>query len=100
MNNMTQELQVDSQEIQNMMVQAVNEAIKSLPKPKMPSWMETAVDFIVMHPWIALFILLGVATVISAVIREIICSYLKTNDILARLKRVEDKLKEVYPKAK
>jgi hypothetical protein len=34
----------------------------------------------------------GVLVVIFAVIRELICSYFKTNEILARLKRLEEKM--------
>ena len=92
--NSTQQLQIDSQELQNAMTQAMREAIKALPRPQVPSWLETWVDFVRLHPLISLVLVLSIALIISMVIREIICSYVKTNDILARLRRIEQKLTE------
>ncbi|MFH0940552.1 MAG: hypothetical protein V1840_01705 [Candidatus Omnitrophota bacterium] len=91
--NTTQQLQIDSSEMQQAITQVFSEAIKALPRPKVPLWMEAIVDFIKFHPWFSLFILIFATLVISAIIREVICSYLKTNDILMRLKRIEEKLK-------
>jgi hypothetical protein len=90
--NPTQPLQADSQEIQNMIGQVMAEATKSLPKPQVPSWMETWIEFIKVHPWTALLVALLVMVIIFAVIREMICVYLKTNEILARLKKIEERL--------
>ena len=91
--NLTQPLAADSREMQNMIVQAMSETIKSLPKPKVPSWMEGAVEFVKIHPWVSLIIVFAVIFIISAIIREILCSYFKTNEVLERLKRIEEKLK-------
>jgi len=91
--NATQQLQVDSAQMQQAITQVMTDAIKSMPRPKVPHWMGSAADFIQFHPWISFFILIFVILVISAIIREVICSYLKTNDILIRLKRIEEKLK-------
>ncbi len=95
MNNdiMTQDINIDSQEFRNAVADVMNQALKSVPKPKVPSWVEAMVEFIKLHPWISLFVLLAVLAVISAIVRELLCSYLKTNDILARLKKIEQVLK-------
>ncbi len=90
--NLTQTLVLDSQEMQGMLKSVLSETLKALPKPKVPSWMEGGVDFVKLHPWIALGIFLLVVFVISLVIRETICSYLKTSEILNRLKRIEEKI--------
>ncbi|HAJ56396.1 MAG TPA: hypothetical protein DCL35_01355 [Candidatus Omnitrophica bacterium] len=95
--DISQQMQLDSSEVRDMMAQAMNEAIRALPKPKLPSWVEAAADFAKFHPWVSLFLLLGVIVLISAVIREVLCSYFKTNDILARLKKVEDELRKQRP---
>jgi type II secretory pathway component PulF len=79
--------------MQQAISQFMAEAIKALPRPKVPHWMEAIADFVKFHPWFSLFIFIFVMLVISAIIREVICSYLKTNDILIRLKRIEEKLK-------
>ena len=92
-NNATQQLQIDSSEMQQAISQVMSEAIKSLPRPKVPQWMEAIADFVKFHPWLSLLIFIFVMLVISAIIREVICSYLKTSDILIRLKRLEEKLK-------
>jgi len=91
--NTTQQLQIDSAEMQKAITQVMTDAIKSMPKPKVPHWMEAIVDFIKFHPWLSLLILICAIFFVSAVIREIICSYLKTNDILIRLKRIEENMK-------
>lgn len=91
--NGTQQLPLDSQEVQQVMGQVLGEAIKSISRPKVPLWLEAVLDFVRIHPWVSLFILLGAMAVIFAIIREMICSYLKTNEILVRLKRLEEKTK-------
>ena len=88
-----QQLQVDSQEIRNAMSQAISDAIKALPRPQVPSWMETWIEFIKLHPLISLLIAFLVIFILTAIIREIICSYLKTNEILVRLRSIEEKMK-------
>jgi len=55
--------------------------------------MQSAGDFTQLHPWLSFAILSFAILIISAIIREIICSYFKTNDILIRLNRIEEKLK-------
>jgi len=79
--------------MQQAISQVMSEAIKVLPRPKVPQWMETIANFVKFHPWLSLPIFIFIILVISAIIREVICSYLKTNDILIRLKRIEEKLK-------
>lgn len=90
--NFTQQLPMDSQEIQQVMQQVLAETLRTVPKPVVPSWMQATGDFIKIHPWLSFFIILLILLFISLIIREIICSYLKTNEILKRLKRLEDKL--------
>ncbi len=94
-NNMTQQLQSDSVEMQNMFKNVVTETFKALPRPKVPAWLESTGEFIKVHPWISLAIVLFVLLVISSIIREIICSYFKVNEILSRLKRIEEKLERL-----
>lgn len=88
-----QQLLADSQEIRNAMTQTMSDAIKALPRPQVPSWMEAWFEFIKLHPWLSLSIAFLAIFVITAIIREIICSYLKTNEILVRLSAIEEKLK-------
>lgn len=82
----------DNQEIRNIMQQALTGAFQAMSQPKAPSWLEALLVFIRIHPWLALFIVFAVILLITAIIREMICSYLKTNEILARIKRLEEKL--------
>ena len=91
-------LSSDSQEIQNMLTQAVAEATKMLPKPQMPSWVEQASHFIETHPWISLLSALGIIFLITIIIRELICGYLKTNEIIDKLNKIEAQLKETGSK--
>lgn len=91
--NLTQQMEMDSGEIRNMVSQVMSEALKAMPRPEVPSWLEGLGAYVRMHPWISLFIVLGIVLVVSAVIREILCSYFKTNEILARLKRLEERCK-------
>ncbi len=92
--NLTQSLEMDSREFQNMIRSALSEAVKSMPEAKVPSWMEATAEFIRMRPLTSLLIALLVILVISAIIRELICAYLKTNEILSRLNRIEEKIKK------
>ena len=80
------------QEIQNIMHQALSGAMQSMSQQKAPSWLEALLSFINIHPWLTLLIVFAVLLLITAIIREIICSYLKTNEILVRLKKIEEKL--------
>ena len=91
--NSTASLMADTQEAQNMITQAISEAVKAFPRPKLPSWMEVAAEFIKVHPWISLGVVVVIISLISMIIREILCSYFKTNEILTRLKKIEEKLK-------
>jgi hypothetical protein len=91
--NMTQQIQMDSQEFKNAIIQMMRDTVKTLPQEKVPAWIGSLVDLIKGHPWISLGIALFVVFLISAIIREILCSYFKTNQILARLKRLEEKIK-------
>jgi len=91
--NTTQQLQIDSTQMQQAITQVMTDAIKSMPRPKVPHWMQSAGDFTQLHPWLSFAILSFAILIISAIIREIICSYFKTNDILIRLNRIEEKLK-------
>ena len=91
-------LSSDSQEIQNMLTQAVAEATKMLTKPQMPSWMQQASRFIESHPWISLFVALGIIFLVTIIIRELICGYLKTNEIIDKINKIEAKLNETGSK--
>jgi hypothetical protein len=91
--NMTQAMQIDSQELRNEVFRAMKEAGLGLSGGKVPPWLESSADFIKLHPWISLGIVLLVIFLISAIIREILCSYFKINEILKRVKRLEEKMK-------
>lgn len=91
--NLTQGLGADAQEMRAAISQAMAEAVRAIPKPRVPSWLEVWIDFVKAHPWISLGVVLVALALISLIIREIICSYLKTNEVLSRLKRIEEKLK-------
>lgn len=91
--DLTQTLEMDSAEMRNMVSQVMSEALKAIPRPEVPSWVESLGQYVQLHPWISLFVVLGIVLVVSAVVREILCSYFKTNEILARLKRLEERSK-------
>ena len=57
------------------------------------SWVEIWGRFFAQHPWMSLVAAFLVVFFVTAIIRELICGYLKTNEILTRLKRLEEKLK-------
>jgi len=92
--NLTQPLLTDSQEMQKAVMQVMADAVKNFPRPKVPSWMESLTDYVKFHPLTSLLIFLLFIIIFSLVIREILCSYLKTNEILARLKKLEEKLNQ------
>ena len=85
---MNETVAFDPQQYQNVLIQSIQQAFKS----HAPSWLESLVAFIQYHPWISAGIAVAVLLIISAIIREILCQYLKTSEILARLKRVEEKI--------
>ena len=90
--NLTQNLTTDSLQYQAVLNQFVSEAVKALPRPNTPSWLQQIFDNTKDHPWVSLGIVFLVLLVITIIIREIICSYLKTNEIISRLKKLEDKM--------
>lgn len=91
--NLSQPFGITPEEYQNLVRQSLSDAFNSLPSPAVPSWLESAAEFIKAHPWLSLGVALLVLLIISAIIRELICSYLKTNEILARVKKLEEKSK-------
>lgn len=95
--NLTPSLPMDSQEVQKMMQQVLLQTFQSLPKPKFPSWLEGIIAYIQSHPLESLFFFVLALLFISAIVREVVCSYLKTNEILSRLKKIEKKLVEDRP---
>ncbi len=92
-NNLTQGLVLDSRQIQDMVMQAMKEALKAMPKPVAPSWLDSTIEFYKGHPFISLIMVVAIILLICLIIRELICSYLKTNEILKRLKQLEDRFK-------
>lgn len=84
---------LDASEIQEIVKQGVKEAIKTLPKPQVPSWLDSSIEFLKTHPLTSILIVVLIILVISIIIRELICIYLKNNEILARIKRIEEKLR-------
>ena len=90
--NLTQPLLTDTQEMRNAVMQVMADAIKNLPRPQMPSWMQALADHVKLHPLTSFLIFLLFLIVLFLIIREVVCSYLKTNEILERLKRLEEKL--------
>lgn len=87
---MNETIAFDPQEYQNMVFSTVQQAFKS----HAPSWLESLVTYIQMHPWISIGVVFIVILVISAIVREVLCHYLKTNEILRRLKALEEKIKK------
>ena len=96
--NLPPSFEMNSQEYQNLFREALGQTLQSLPKPKVPSWMDSLLGYVQAHPWISLLVFLFIVLVISAVIREILCSYFKSNEILARLRKIEQRLNDVMPK--
>ncbi|QAT17693.1 hypothetical protein BU251_08150 [Candidatus Velamenicoccus archaeovorus] len=80
----------DSEAFRNALIEAFTQASQRIQRP---SWMDAWGQFIRQHPWISLGVAFFVIFLLTAFIRELICGYLKTNEILARLKRLEDKIK-------
>lgn len=80
---------LSSQEFQEALRQSLGDVLKTLPAPQAPSWLETTFEFIKAYPWTAFWLALLFIVLVSILIREMICSYFKTNEILARLKRLE-----------
>jgi uncharacterized membrane protein YdfJ with MMPL/SSD domain len=81
----------DSEAFRNAVIEAFTQASQRIQRP---SWMDAWGQFIRQHPWISLAAAFLVIFLLTAIIRELICGYLKTNEILARLKRLEDKNEE------
>jgi hypothetical protein len=79
----------DPLEYQNIILQSIHESFKA----HAPTWLESLVAFVQNHPWVTIGLVLGVALIISAIVREILCQYFKTNEILARLARLEKAIK-------
>lgn len=96
--NLAQNPAIDSQQFQNLFQQALSQTLRSLPRPKVPSWLEAVIEYVKIHPFEALFILFIASLLISALIREVLCSYLKTNEILSRLNKLEKRLDETTVK--
>jgi len=81
----------DSEYFRNALIEAFAQASQRIQRP---TWMDTWGQFIRQHPWISLVAAFLVIFLLTAFIRELICGYLKTNEILVRLRRLEEKLKE------
>ncbi|MDD5019571.1 MAG: hypothetical protein PHH75_05170 [Candidatus Omnitrophica bacterium] len=83
----------EGQEFQNALFEAYGGAARYVQESHVPSWVDTWGQFIRQHPWGSLIAALVIIFLVTAVIRELICGYLKTNEILARLRRLEEKIK-------
>ncbi len=81
----------DSEVFRNAVIEAFTQASQHLQRP---SWVDAWGQFIRQHPWISLGAAFLVIFLLTAFIRELICGYLKTNEILVRLRRLEEKFKE------
>lgn len=88
---LTNSLPLSEQDLANIFKQALTEGVKSMPKPELPSWIQGIGDFIKMHPGMFTLIVIAALSICFFIVRELVCSYLKTNEILARLKRIEEK---------
>jgi hypothetical protein len=93
MYNVSYPYAMNSSEAQKMMSDMMAAAFRDMPKPEVPGWLEALGNFITLHPVVALLVVVVAAALISLVIRELVCFYFKTNDILRRLKRLEEKIK-------
>ncbi len=91
--NLTQSLATDSESLEQILSEAMAIASKSLPNAEIPSWLEVAGNFVKIHPWLSLVSAVLILLLISLVIREFSCSYFKTNEILTRLKKIEEKVR-------
>lgn len=83
---------LNESEVQNVFAQVLAQGLKSVPRPELPSWIEALGDFIKSHPWIFGWIVIGILVVCLFIIRELTCMYLKTNEILERLKNIEKRI--------
>lgn len=90
--NLTQQLQLDQAQIQKIYWDTLNDAIKAAYRPKEMSWFQTVGSFINSHPLVFFASLILVALLIFLITREIVCTYFKTNEILSRVKRLEERL--------
>lgn len=87
---LTNSLPLSEQDLANIFKQALAEGVKSMPKPELPSWIQGIGDFIKIHPGMFTLIIAAILVICFFIVRELICSYLKTNEILARLKKIEE----------
>ncbi len=87
---LTDSLPLSEQELADIFKQALAEGMKSIPKPELPSWIEKIGSFIKIHPGVFTLIIVLILVVCFLIVREFVCSYLKTNEILARLKKIEE----------
>ena len=89
--NLTNVLGADAELFQNTISQAMAQALRTLPDKQASSWIGKLTDFINGQPILFLTIAVVVLVVLFAIIREALCSYFKINEVLARLKKLEDK---------
>ncbi|MFH1692018.1 MAG: hypothetical protein ABIC68_05575 [Candidatus Omnitrophota bacterium] len=83
---------LNEQEIANVFTRVFAESLKSVPKPEMPAWMQALGELIKAHPWVFSGIVVLILLVCFFIVRELICSYFKTNEILERLKSIEKRI--------
>ena len=92
-------MNISSSEI-NALVQNLTAISKSMQQQKLPAWIEEIVRWVNSNPWgTAVVVMLGMAVVVL-IIRELICFYMKTNQILFRLGRVEEELRAIHKHVK
>ncbi|MFA5039455.1 MAG: hypothetical protein WC732_07220 [Candidatus Omnitrophota bacterium] len=84
----------ETTEFRNEVFKALSEATSygKYDQPLIP-WFEGISQSVRQHPWLFLagaFVVIFLAVFLT---RELICGYLKTNEILSRLKKLEERLK-------
>lgn len=85
-------LSQESFQFRNEIFKVFTEAVRA-NQPQIPGWVQGFFKAVQEHP---LVFLAGACLVIFLIVfitRELICGYLKTNEILNRLKKIEEKLK-------
>jgi hypothetical protein len=66
---MNETIVFDPRQYQNILLQTFGEAYKS----HAPTWLESLVAFIQLHPWMSIGIAAVFVALVSAIIREILC---------------------------
>ena len=82
----------ESLQFRNEIVRAFADAVRS-NQPQVPGWVGSFFRAAHDHPLVFLAGACAVVFLGIVITRELICGYLKTNEILDRLRKIEEKLK-------